>query len=206
MWIHVLVWWNEIMDLSPSKSSRRFGRFDSPFSSSTLHLCHFTNFSRVKFGIQQFQEESGQNRKIGMRGVHPEASAYKILLKRWSLILKAGVFRMLCLLKDLIAKLAVGLAGYQLSLDDQSKFRHAYEHSFFFLRMLSVSEKSPPLKEILGIYHTSPTFVLLKSLPVTIIRITRLIETRWCAFFWSPASPSSVPLPIWMDLSHIKIS
>lgn len=67
-----MFWCDEMKSwtLSPSKSSRRFGRFDSPFSSSTLHPCHFTNFSRVKFGIQQFQEESGQNRKIGMRGVH----------------------------------------------------------------------------------------------------------------------------------------
>lgn len=32
---------------------------------------------------------------------------------------------MLCLLKDLIAKLVVGLVGYQLFLDDQTKFRHA---------------------------------------------------------------------------------
>lgn len=45
------------------------------------------------------------------------------------------------LLKDLIAKLAVCLVGYQLSFDDQTKFRHAYALSFF-CQCCSLSKKS----------------------------------------------------------------
>jgi len=61
------VWLNEIT-LSPSQSSKAVDGFDSVFSSSTLHPCHFTNFSRVKFYVQQFAG-SGQNRNMRMREI-----------------------------------------------------------------------------------------------------------------------------------------
>lgn len=49
---------------------------------------------------------------------------------------------MLCLLKDLIAKLSVYLVAYQLFLDNQIKCRHIHIHSFFFSQVCALSEKS----------------------------------------------------------------
>lgn len=41
-----------------------------------------------------------------------------------------------CLLQDLIAEWAVDLVGYQLFFDDQTKFKHGYASSSFFLPIL----------------------------------------------------------------------